>query len=638
MADALSLPSDTIVADGDEPLKSLADAAAGTMRVGAYAVRFADGSEPDLTGEYFTANTDFGPTMGDGAATMFNHGICPAKGLEAVCEQTFGPVKVTRDDTGLFVETCLDLSDKYQAAIGKLVAQGKLKWSSGTAKHVERKSDAGEIKRWHPVEFSFTPTPAEPRLPAIRPLKSVELDADAVEQLAAALAVDKPAPAVPEPSPTKTHATVTMTEAEKAAALSDATKLRLDEINQITAIGTHFKCVDAASDFIAQGKSVDDFRKHVLEEVKKAPQVLVTGNLGMDRREIKSYSLLKAVREMASEKGLTGLEKEASEATAKLTGRPVKGFLLPQDVAEVSLAEAHDLGSNAIKALASIAAKNLNQTTFSQGGALVGTNLLTGSMIELLRNKPLIAQMGAMTMTGLVGDVAIPRIQGGATAYWLSENAPVPESDQIFGQLGLKPKRLVADTAWTKELANQTDLSVEALVRNDLTTVLALAKDVAAINGPGGAAPLGILNTTGTSPVTFGGTASRVKAIAFQKAVAVANASRGSLAYLTTPSTAASWLATPEATNYPKFLLEGNIDMGTVVGRPAYSTNQVPGDLVIYGNFNDLILADWAGIDVVVDPYTLKKQGMIEITVTLWCDVGVRHAVSFAVSTDSGAQ
>ena len=83
---------------------------------------------------------------------------------------------------------------------------------------------------------------------------------------------------------------------------------------------------------------------------------------------------------------------------------------------------------------------------------------------------------------------------------------------------------------------------------------------------------------------------------------------------------------------------DGNIDQGTVVGRPAYSTNQVPGDVVIYGNFNDLILADWAGIDVVVDPYTLKKQGMIEITVTLWCDVGVRHAVSFAVSTDSGAQ
>ena len=183
MADELLFSADTLVADGSETIKTLSaggDAGdAGTMRVGAYAVRFADRTEKDLSGEYFTAKTDFGPTMGNGVATMFNHGMCPAKGMEAVfgqvCEQTFPPVKVTRDDTGLFVETTLDLSDKYQAAIGRLVSQGKLKWSSGTGVHVKRMKDDGEITRWHPIEFSLTPTPCDPRLPAIRPLKSVEI-------------------------------------------------------------------------------------------------------------------------------------------------------------------------------------------------------------------------------------------------------------------------------------------------------------------------------------------------------------------------------------------------------------------------------------------------------------------------------
>jgi hypothetical protein len=58
----------------------------------------------------------------------------------------------------------------------------------------------------------------------------------------------------------------------------------------------------------------------------------------------------------------------------------------------------------------------------------------------------------------------------------------------------------------------------------------------------------------------------------------------------------------------------------------------------VFGNWADLILAEWAGIDVVVDPYSLKKQGQIEVTITLWTDIGVRHAGSFTISADSGAQ
>jgi hypothetical protein len=108
--------------------------------------------------------------------------------------------------------------------------------------------------------------------------------------------------------------------------------------------------------------------------------------------------------------------------------------------------------------------------------------------------------------------------------------------------------------------------------------------------------------------------------------------------YLTTPNSAGKWLGIAEASNYPKWLWEGTVLDGVVVGMPAHSTLQVPGDKVIFGNFSDLVLADWAGIDIVVDPYSGKKQGLIEITITLWTDVGIRHVGSFAVSTDSGAQ
>jgi hypothetical protein len=77
---------------------------------------------------------------------------------------------------------------------------------------------------------------------------------------------------------------------------------------------------------------------------------------------------------------------------------------------------------------------------------------------------------------------------------------------------------------------------------------------------------------------------------------------------------------------------------GLVNGYPAYATKQVPSDKVIFANWNDLIVADWAGIDIVVDPYSLSLNGQVRVVVTILTDVGVRHPVSFCVSTDSGAQ
>jgi hypothetical protein len=173
------LPSDligqTLVIESPDTLKSI-ETNGDEVRVGAYAVRFSGPEEKDLQNEYFTAKTDFGPRNGDGVATMFNHGVPVADGLEQLAIKTFSPVKAIKDEIGIFVETVLNMADQYEAAIADLVNIGKLKWSSGTSYHLARKSKDGEILRWHPIEFSYTPTPAESRLPAIIPLKSVEPD------------------------------------------------------------------------------------------------------------------------------------------------------------------------------------------------------------------------------------------------------------------------------------------------------------------------------------------------------------------------------------------------------------------------------------------------------------------------------
>ncbi len=391
-------------------------------------------------------------------------------------------------------------------------------------------------------------------------------------------------------------------------------------VREILAIAEkHTNLRELANKCVADGTPLDEFRERALAEFKAAP-VQTKPEIGMSDRDLREYSIVRAMHQIASNGRLDGIEREASDATAKIVKREAKGFFIPQDIMRQSRA--------------------LQSGVSTAGGYTVDSQLLAGDMIELLRNKTLVSRLGARTLSGLVGNIAIPRVTGGATAYWLPETGTVTATDQAFGQLGLVPHRLVGDTAYTKELLAQTSIDVEGYVRGDLMSVLAIAKDLAAINGLGAnGEPLGILNTTGIGTVTFGAAATWAKIIAFETAVANANADVGQMAYLTTPNTRGAWKAAVKVTNQASFLWEkGDGEFGEVNGYRAAATKQVPSEKVIFGNWADLIIAEWAGVDVVVDPYSLKKAGQVEITVTLWADTGVRHPGSFTASTDSGAQ
>jgi hypothetical protein len=177
------MESETLVIDSTDFIKSI-EVKQDKAVVGAYAIRFSGPNEKDLAGEYFTAKTYLGSHHGDGADVLFNHGFAPSNAFGEICGRVFAAAKATLDEVGVFVQHTLELSDEYEAAIAKLVGLGKLKWSSGTASHLARKSATGEIKRWPIAEFSYTPMPAEPRLPAISPLKSAVIDKKSAAEIA----------------------------------------------------------------------------------------------------------------------------------------------------------------------------------------------------------------------------------------------------------------------------------------------------------------------------------------------------------------------------------------------------------------------------------------------------------------------
>lgn len=400
---------------------------------------------------------------------------------------------------------------------------------------------------------------------------------------------------------------------------------------EIVDIGTKHNCMELAVKALRDGISVAEFKGIVLEKQGLIKPVTTDPTIGMNQKEVRSYSLMKAIREACAPTGLTGLEKEAHEATAKLAQRSAQGFFVPFDV-QVARSGAD---SQAIAALRSMI-RGLQATVASTGGYTVGTDVLGASMIEILNNMTVLNQLGARTLSGLQGDVAIPRVSGGATVYWLAEGVAVTPSTQAFQSVGLKPKRVAAQTAFSKQLLAQSSIDVEGFVRSDLMERLAIEKDRVGIRGTGaGGEPIGIVNTSGVNTVTFGAAPTWAKVVSFETKVAEDNALLGALAYLTTPGVKGTWKTTTKVSNTASFLWGEN---NQVNGYPAVATNQVASDRVIYGNFRDLLFGDWAGMDVVVDPYTRAGYGEILVTVQMLMDVAIRHAESFCVSTDAGNQ
>lgn len=152
------------IASGDaaiyfgEPLKALGDGV-----VAGYLIRFGGEQEKDLTGEFFTKSSYLGPNDGNGADVVFHHSRPLLEDMDELADHLFEPLKTRRDDIGIWAETVLDLADDYERMVHELVERGKLGWSSGSAIHMVRKKDSGEITRWPIIEGSLTPVPAEPR-------------------------------------------------------------------------------------------------------------------------------------------------------------------------------------------------------------------------------------------------------------------------------------------------------------------------------------------------------------------------------------------------------------------------------------------------------------------------------------------
>lgn len=428
----------------------------------------------------------------------------------------------------------------------------------------------------------------------------------------------------------------------------------------IRAMGATHGLAAEAEAAIAAGAGVDQFRATVLEKLEAAGKLTaaVKPEIGLSEGEKRRYSVARLMHALLEPNDrdaqrAAGFEIEASVAARKLrpiddnalhAGHRASGFTVPVDILQGSAA--HDM-NQARAIMQRLLQRDLSVGTTTAGGHLVATDLLAASFIDLLRNRMVLAGLGATVLDGLTGNVAIPSQTAGASTYWVAEATAVTESQAAFGQVTLTPKTVGMFTDYSRKTLLQTTPAIEALIRADLANGLAVEIDRVGLAGSGsGAEPTGVINTGGIGAVaggTNGAAPTYAHMVALEEAVGIANADMGNLAYVTNPKMRAQLKLTQVFASTNGTPVWQGMEVN---GYNAIATNGMPSTLtkgsasgvcsaIAFGNWADAMFGFWSGLDLILDPYALATAGGRRIVALQDVDFKVRRAASFAAMLDA---
>lgn len=407
-----------------------------------------------------------------------------------------------------------------------------------------------------------------------------------------------------------------------AAATARGADAERNRVRAIAEMGKQYGAAEKAQQFIIDGKSPEDFQRELLHgfaterSAKPMAEQQRDANIGMTDKEVRQYSIFKAIRALDpqatnADKEAAKFEIECSRAAADKYGKQSKGIIIPNDV----LADrAFGTGGNG---------------TSGNGQAAIANHLLSGSFIDLLRNRTWLMQR-ARTLTGLVGNVDIPKQTASTQAYWVGEGGAPNASTPGLDQISFTPKTVGAYTDITRRLLKQATPDAEAITRDDLLKVLALEIDRVGIYGTGTEfQPKGLRNYSGINATTFdeAGKPTFEELVDMETKIALDNADVDSMSYVGNAAfrghckTALKFQAAGSATLWEP----GN----TVNGYATDISNQIASGDVFFGNWQDLVIAMWGGLELTVDPYALSTSGGLRLIVLQDIDINLRRLESF---------
>lgn len=369
------------------------------------------------------------------------------------------------------------------------------------------------------------------------------------------------------------------------------------------------------------------------------------------RNGVHRYSVVRALsKRLAQMEGtgkFDGLEMETHLELQKRRARPAQGVLIPWDL------RVNRMDRRTASRFAS--ANEYRDLTQSTGTGSIAT-ILDPTLIDILRTRMAVEAAGATVLADLDGGLfAIPRQSGASTFQWVAEGSAASGTNQTIDQVAFSPKTATAWTNYTRRFLELSNQSAEDFVRMDLLKVVARGIDAAATFGTGSSyQPTGVANVSGIGSValgTNGGVPTYAALVSLETQVSIANADFGSLSYMTNAqgrSTLKQTLKVGSST-FPIYLWDvlppvDGVPKGLVNGYEAWVTNQLPATLtkgsgsnlspILFGNWEDLIIAMWGGMDTIIDPYSGSTTGSVKVVVLQDADINVRHPQSFAAILD----
>ena len=518
-------------------------------------------------------------------------------------------------------------------------------------KNMEEEDGTFVADDWAVHEVSITPIPADPTVGIGRSLISsnedlsdpsqpntINIDNKSPEEeiRSAATTASPSVPSMEEKSQETVVDTATAVEApepvvekvERSAEVDTAAEVKraLEEeqvrTSSIYAVCRQHGADDLTQGFIKDGKSVSEVNGEILDLIKKRSEAsntpirstdMSSNEVGLEAKEVKRFSFIRALHALSNPadrqaQEAASFEREVSEEASKRYGKPANGFLVPNEVLK----------------------RDLTVGTATAGGNLVADDLLAGSFIDILRNRMAIMQAGTTVLSGLTGNISIPRQTSASTAYWVGEGSAPTESQQAFDQVNMTPKTLGGYVDFSRRTLLQASIDVEQFVRGDLAKVLALELDRAGIYGTGSSnQPTGLTQTTGIGTQTITTYGTFAEYIGMETDVASANADAGALKYIVNAAARGALKSTEKASNTAQFVWEGN----EINGYPALVSNQLANNDVLFGDFSQLVMGTWSGVDLTVDPYAGATSGNVRVIALQDVDFAVKQPGAFCYGT-----
>lgn len=409
---------------------------------------------------------------------------------------------------------------------------------------------------------------------------------------------------------------------EKEKEVQDETVEKTDEVQEDKEVPTQEevekKNTDTEDEKDVQEETVEKSDEEVVDEDKDKDND-VEGEGKEDKEEARSartnkhinintmkeqrFSLLKAIRNVAENRNFDPL-------TAKVVADGQK---------EMRQAGLNTVGQIYIPTMETRAAVSVA----SEGVDVVATDLY--DIIEPLRAKNVLVQAGAKFYTGLTNNAQIP-VMTGSNVNWAGETAAATDGNVLFNNVTLTPKRLTAYVDISKMLLAQDSIGVENAIRADLINAInsKLENTILGKGAKSATSPAGIFNgKTPTKVTDFEGL------VGLEAKVEEANV-LGGISYIASPSARASFRNMMKGSRGTAQLAYTD---GTLDGTPVYSTSNVEAKTFVVGDFSNLAIGSWGGLDIVVDNYTQAVNGMIRLVVNAYFDAALIRPEAFQFGT-----